>query len=363
MNLSTFLNDRRYSQIIDKFPDSKIYPLYYKAKRFEFILRPGEMLHIPAGWFHHVFSEDPDPETGLCVSLSFSDKIVKENNENFPKFKWHSINSKEVLEDIKTMGKMPTYKSKYRFFPSDYRMFLFPDIKRLFLSLDDFLNIRNDELYIEQAENKVLDKWFPFEMKNEIMSSTCWINWGNCHTMPHYDCNDNWLCQILGKKRVLLFPQNEKDNLYTYNPYPLKLIEYIHTKIKSKISFHLDRNTLNDNVLSELSCALGKENEVHVHCIECEKSFTEEIQYLNKIIPKPIPSIEANIFSISRFVKNQEIISEFPCCTIWSLTETKLEVVNEKIHLNPGDTFTCPGSFLYPITCLNDCVLIKPIKV
>jgi Cupin-like domain len=363
MNLTTFFHDRRYSQITDKFPDSKMYPLYYKAKRFEFILRQGEMLYIPAGWFHHVFSEDPDPATGLCASLSFCDESVKENNENYPKFKWHSINSKEVLEDIRTIGKMMTFKSKHKFFPSDYRVHLFPNIKLLQLSFDDFLDSKNNELYITQVQNEIFDKWFPFEMKNKIIS-TCWVNRGNCHTMPHYDCNDNWLCQILGKKRVVLFPQSEKDNLYTYNPYPLTLIKHIENSIKKiSISFHVDRSTLNSNVLSELLCALGQENEVHVHCKDCEESFIQELQILNKMIPKPIPLINANLFSISRYTKDQEIISEFQCCTIWSLTETKLKVVNEKIHLEPGDTFTCPGSFLYPITCLNECILIKAINV
>ena len=68
--MERFEGGHRYSYITTEFPDRKQFPKFYEAKRIEIILEPGDMLYLPAGWYHWVFSEDPDPDTGLNVALN-----------------------------------------------------------------------------------------------------------------------------------------------------------------------------------------------------------------------------------------------------------------------------------------------------
>jgi hypothetical protein len=61
----------RYSYITSEFPDKKQFPRFYEAKRTEIILEPGDMLFLQSGWYHWVFSEEPDPDTGLNVAINY----------------------------------------------------------------------------------------------------------------------------------------------------------------------------------------------------------------------------------------------------------------------------------------------------
>jgi tetratricopeptide (TPR) repeat protein len=45
-------------------------------------------------------------------------------------------------------------------------------------------------------------------------SSVCWVGSEGCLTPLHYDCSDGLLAQVLGKKRVWLFPPDDMDNVY-----------------------------------------------------------------------------------------------------------------------------------------------------
>jgi len=361
--------DKRYSQITEKYPDPKLFPLYYKAKRYEYILRPGEMLFIPTGWFHFVFSDEPDTETGLCVAFNIwhGKQENRDDSDKSPKIEWHSINSKEFLEKFKNLGKVSCVKSSSGYFPPRQFHFRYPFMKEIFITFEEFLYAKNSEQYMMSPLGNAFDKFIPENIVNdENTQCYTWINWGNCNTLPHYDGQDNWLCQILGKRRVILFPQSERDKLYLFNSYPLKLINDIHSKYKKKDTIiHKESSTLNTTVIQELSSHLQENNEVFVECDSCETSFKKEIKEMNKCLKsshcKTIPEdINAHIFQISKCKRNEEIISEFPICVIWCLTETKLKIKDVEIELKPGDTLSCPGSFLYPIYILKECVLIKP---
>ena len=65
MNEANFFDDMRYSKIPSLDPDPKEFPLFYKAKKYEFRLNPGERLFIPSGWFHLIDSSELDPEEKL----------------------------------------------------------------------------------------------------------------------------------------------------------------------------------------------------------------------------------------------------------------------------------------------------------
>ena len=48
----------------------------------------------------------------------------------------------------------------------------------------------------------------------ELSSSVCWVGTAGCLTPLHYDCSDGLLAQVLGEKRVWLFPPEDMDHCY-----------------------------------------------------------------------------------------------------------------------------------------------------
>ncbi len=240
-DISKWYNHRRYSYIRDRFPNPIIFPKYYKANKQEYILRPGEMIFIPAGMFHFVFSEDPDPETGLCAAINFwyNQSHGDEGDPNQKaQFGWHDLHLKfdEILQNIKNK-QLIINESNTECFPPGYISDSFPDIKikEIKISFEKFYKLKNPRHYIAQCSNKDLDK-FAIPYKNKLKDSSLWINWGNCYTLPHYDGVDNWLCQLKGTRRVILIPQNERDLLYIINPYPISLIQEIYDKLPKNIN-------------------------------------------------------------------------------------------------------------------------------
>ena len=98
--------------IEDEFPDKEKFPLYYKAHKQEFIIEPGQMLFIPPGWFHFVFSEDPDPETGLNFAVNYWYEPSEEWVEGRSGFKGPYIADSPLpnLDPFKIFGPMGILK-------------------------------------------------------------------------------------------------------------------------------------------------------------------------------------------------------------------------------------------------------------
>ena len=48
----------------------------------------------------------------------------------------------------------------------------------------------------------------------ELTSTVCWVGSAGCLTPLHYDCSDGLLAQVLGEKRVWLFPPDDMDRCY-----------------------------------------------------------------------------------------------------------------------------------------------------
>jgi len=366
MNESEWFHDRRYSEITQKYPDRVIYPNYYKTHRMEFILRPGEKIFIPAGWFHFVHSEEPDPESGLCIALNFwyETKGPKvEYNKVKPKFAWHRIPCDEVIEETKHIGKLRIVKSQTNYFPPSHMKYRFPWISEECMTFDEFYDSRNSSYYITQNSNKVFDKWAP-QMNSKLASSNLWINWGNCYTLIHYDGQDNWLCQLEGKRRVILFPPSDRDNLYLFNNYPVELIYDIDTKYNNDENFiRYSAKTLSDNLIKELLDVLGDQNEVFVECTDLSKSFNRELSFYNDLLRKnrsELLEVAPHMFSIKRYSKNERLKYQHDFGIIWTLTEATLIIRKDNPNLKPGDSMCYPGNWMYPVKILEDCILIKP---
>ncbi|ERT08295.1 cupin-like domain protein [Lyngbya aestuarii BL J] len=58
-----------FSQVDPENPDFNKYPLYRNIKPIELILKPGEVIFIPVGWWHHVRALD------VSISVSFTNFV------------------------------------------------------------------------------------------------------------------------------------------------------------------------------------------------------------------------------------------------------------------------------------------------
>jgi ribosomal protein L16 Arg81 hydroxylase len=64
-----------YSRVDVEHPDDDTFPLFAAAPRSTFVLRPGEALFIPVGWWHHVRALDES------ISVSFQNFIYPNDFE------------------------------------------------------------------------------------------------------------------------------------------------------------------------------------------------------------------------------------------------------------------------------------------
>jgi hypothetical protein len=256
--------ERRYSLVPDPYINTGIYEDYGKCKKTIVVIEPGEMLFIPAGWFHYVISEE-DKKTNINMAISYftvhdncidcdldKDQIFKDleeisiNDLEFSKYKkssqpfvirdYFKYNKRFSLLDmtkdkIKKMypKEVTVTKSKSSFFASNYIKKHFPDCcEEQEMLFDDFLSSNNKSYYLIQESLKI--KEIPFFLEKERHSSfSSWINFGDCYTTLHYDCNNNILMQIFGKKKVILIPPSEYKSLHLINNMDTKLLCKIKT--------------------------------------------------------------------------------------------------------------------------------------
>lgn len=229
----------RYSYITEEFPDRKQFPKFYEAKRLEIILEPGDMLELPSGWYHWVFSEDPDPETGLNVAINYWYKDtwdLTQLDRNPPIKTTHKIHKTiDYFNFLKTLGDDQLFCSM-----SNTGCFTLPKARWIqndtvkcsdhYLTFNEFYEKRNsgEHWYLWGFPDKRLEPYKPLLYKDRVLSSVnWWVNFGNVNTAMHYDGTNNLLCQIAGRKRLVLFPQSEWPNLYLINPYPPEFIHHV----------------------------------------------------------------------------------------------------------------------------------------
>jgi Cupin-like domain len=222
-----FFFESQYSRLYEEYPDTKLYPKYYEAKKYEVILEEGEMLHIPAGWFHWVFSEKTGKE-GLNIAVNYWYKADWDFGHfcthNFFKFKYNqNIEYMKLLFDTKHY--LLLTKSPTRYFPEQRIRHHFPHIPctDLFMTFKEFYEDPSDDLYISSLNDPRLIHYSPPWCNNSNLSyggsGRWWINKGNVTTGLHYDSSDNWLYQLSGTKRIVLFSPNDHEKLYLINHY------------------------------------------------------------------------------------------------------------------------------------------------
>jgi hypothetical protein len=234
MNLTHFFNERRYSPICDEFPDETKYPLFYTVKKYEFTIEPGDALFIPMGWFHLVYSDEGNPNTAMSVFVPCPETAQEgQFNGSFPR-KIKNPNSNFNIKLLEySAEKYDCVKSTSGVFQSDY---IAPCRRHSGMewydtSIKEFLQRKDPTEYVlHNSSDPFFLKFLPDPSLTPKHVSIL-VNWGNVRTTIHYDLNDNYLCQFQGKKRVILFEPEDRDKMYTWNPYPLELIKEMNNSL------------------------------------------------------------------------------------------------------------------------------------
>jgi hypothetical protein len=238
--METFINESKYSKLIDEPPDKNEFPDYYKASKHEFTIRAGEMLFIPAGWYHWVFSDIQDEnEINYAVNywfLPINDWDCGKGSTTLPhvtKSCIPYIDPNVVFKNSKWRATHSSLRNKSGrvIIPSDRLFHKFGrHCRNDYVTISDFLKSRNEEYYYIQNSHYTLDdtiaNYMPQYPKPIHMVST-WINFGNCCSIMHYDEHDNFLCQLQGTKRVILFPHEDRSLLYMFNPTPTNILQNV----------------------------------------------------------------------------------------------------------------------------------------
>ena len=382
MDLTQWTNEKRYSMIEDEFPDKEKFPLYYKAHKQEVIINPGQMLFIPPGWFHFVFSEDPDPETGLNFAINFWYEPSETFIDGVSGFKGPYVADSllpkvDPGEIFRPLGLLKVWRSPNKdiFYSGTLvTRCLENGSHNEYMTYDEFYETKNPEYYVLQYQDiPEIDALMP-KHDTPLINSSCWLNFGNTKTLMHYDGMDNWLCQVQGRKRVLLFPPEDRDLLYTFNKEPHSLIHQIE-KMKESKPFIMTQRTkirLDHAFIKDALTILGQASSFvlphDAHTVPPKKSeliikiysfleilFEEEAKlYYNEYFwSRGILVDNPPIYS-KRFVlfksgsKPPEIPPQVPKITlVCYLTKGELIINGESYKLSAGKFVIFPSSYLY----------------
>lgn len=230
MNLEHFFNERRYSVIRDEFPCKIKYPKYYEARKTEFTIGPGQKLFIPAGWFHFVFSEGVEEETGLNMAINHWFMVREsfeegKSNGDVPYVAGHTIPNINLSEYISDDEEVRFVFSEDGIYGTVAIGQNHVDTHYTYMKWGDYYKNKRTDGYMIQHQFPWLEQFKDSDIPDRTeKQSSMWVNFGNVRTYIHYDLDDNFLCQIKGTKRVLLFPPEDRDLLYMFNSYSLATI-------------------------------------------------------------------------------------------------------------------------------------------
>jgi hypothetical protein len=259
-----FFNQRRFSKIPEPYPKDPIYKEYNEMKKIQVTLKPGQMLFIPAGWFHYVLSEEPDESTKLNVSTNFftvytdgcfdckdftnqvfSETLVKESIKTLEYDKYIKGSQPFVIKDyfkknalwdvfgisqlnltsfIKS-EKVVITRSDNKLFTSNYTIDYFPNsCHEEVMTIDQFLKVAdlNKGTYNYYMIQNEMDKdkiVLPsFVNGKHLVKNSLWINFGNVYSSLHYDMYNNIFVQVQGTRKIILLPPNKRNKLHLMNP-------------------------------------------------------------------------------------------------------------------------------------------------
>ena len=357
--------ESKYSVIINETPDKEQFPLYYEASRKEYIIEPGERLFIPAGWFHQVFSEGDDVN---CAVNFWYEAVGNYNDVSFPTKQSHDIKI-DLIEFFKdeTQPLLVT-KSKKKIFPPINLRHRFEDIvSQELISFKDFYNSKNPRLYLLQHLEMDKLKKYAFPHISNVVMSNIWVNFGNgTHSLIHFDRLDNWLCQISGRKRVVLYPRSEADKLYLMNPYPPEFINNLMDDLKIDPHIKFLYGNLEEFFCNYLISKLGDNKRL---VIPAESYLSEKYSSLEKdyfVLLKRKGCVVHDYslpteFVIERPCDVKPVVRDFidsPASIIWALTPGTFKIKESVIDLNKGGVVLFPSSITHPRKVISENMII-----
>ena len=230
---------------ITQYPPNPIkYPKFYNCKEQTFILYPGDMLYIPEGWCHWVFSfKDKQSEyTNENIAISFHinkfDGVIYNKFYDKKPFVYNLDKTQHSFFDI-TFDKIknqiydieiPIYKSKgSTLIPTKKNdNILKYKVSSEKIKISKFDNLQKQHKYnMYMASTPFIFQNFPSTPPNIIkesfpgstISHLYWFGFFDNNTESfdsglHFDKRHNCLIQIKGTKLVRLYNKKDNDNLY-----------------------------------------------------------------------------------------------------------------------------------------------------
>ena len=239
-------------------PNANLYPLYYRAKKIECNLTSGDMLYIPKGWWHWIFSS----EEAISVNFWFNTAsknishqleldqvknsitsdidqqeylqqhqplVIKHGAKSWLSIsKWNrdylsNQNDLVIPQFYSGYGEhssfAPVQKPNFSAENHNDTMKLFPQqtLKKFYERVNHTLNV-NYVAFIPFLERTSIfaDIAIPNLLGKQTLDSiNLWYSYGRIHTGLHYDDYENILVLVKGNKRVFLYPPNQTKFLYS----------------------------------------------------------------------------------------------------------------------------------------------------
>jgi hypothetical protein len=224
-------------------PNVTDYPDFYKCKEHTFILKPGDMLYIPAGWFHWVFSY-PDEQQNIAISYTVSElngdiynefqfkkpyKFHLNKNEHpffnytfntfkkmYPTQKIHTlISNKNTLVPVKKQTLKNTHNLiTYHLTFSEMHTLLKNNTHNIYMG-------QNDSLHPQRPPECILRGFPTSKFRCNQWLALFKTNTEYIDSGLHYDITHGILIQVKGTKLIRLFRPQDANNLYLQPMYKL----------------------------------------------------------------------------------------------------------------------------------------------
>lgn len=192
-------------------PNFLTYPLYYLAKPLVFEIHEGDVLYIPYGWWHWVFSKGENIAINQWFTKNISDKpFVFKNNRKidltnfFEKVNGEGMGIASNNPNIQSFVRPPVY-------PKDKEEIKFMG------TLKEFKTISKHKKYSGFVIENQLPEEFINGVPEQVQDNSDYNLWyysNDANSGLHYDNYDNFLCQVKGSKKIYLFPPSDSKWLY-----------------------------------------------------------------------------------------------------------------------------------------------------
>ena len=386
-DVDVFLEDNRYCKMLSHNPDPEEFPLYYKARKLEYILNPGDRLFIPAGWYHFFCSETVDEELGINLAVNFwyfsqnwnSDKWHPTDDNHYetemtPKIERHDIPVEDVLDILRNKKHLRCLRSKTLVFPPYQKKMQYPKgyMNWEYMSLDELLETKNPQYYMLQNETctSELSKFNTFNYPTDLQTTAIWLNFGQkAVSLMHYDNNDNLYCQMKGTRRVVLAHPSERDNLYAFNPLPLDIIRKLKDRdYKNDPIIGKRSNNIPKDLCESLEKSLGDQSHITIENEILTETFKKEyLLYADHLRQHGCDNIPLDPhetkFLVHRVHGEVGLSTHVPIYIFWTIGRGTVSIRGVPFETHTGQVTICPNTYTYPVRLSGkDVILVIPTK-